>query len=62
MFYMQDKHSYKTGTLNDIHSKAELCRTNSKNEVKLLSDILKWWIITQTILLGCGPQIFAEST
>lgn len=57
MFFFRDKHLYLTTTLNRVLSNVEKRKSNFVDDMKCLSDMIKWWIGARAILLKTMPKV-----
>lgn len=42
MLYLDAKHFYSSGFLNSILARAEMCKVNTKKDLKWVSEIIRW--------------------
>lgn len=60
MMYLQDKHCFKTVTLNVILTNDELYKINPKSEIKKVFEMLRWQITAGMVILNFAPQVIEE--
>ncbi|CAI9299805.1 unnamed protein product [Lactuca saligna] len=50
MMHLRDKRLFYFTTLSTILSRADIHKLNTTNDIKFVSDMLKWWLNIQMIL------------
>lgn len=60
MLYLQGKHHYKSTTLTDILTNTEIFNSNSKDDLKCVSNMLRWWMIVRIFFIKLIPEVFQK--
>lgn len=58
MLFSRDKHLQSTSILNQITLKDEANKSNSKGDIKFISDMIKWRIVIHKTLMNTIPKVF----
>ena len=56
MLFLREKHLYSTSILNQMIAKAN--KSNSDEDIKCISDMVKWWVVIQKTCRNNIPKVF----
>lgn len=56
MLFLREKHLYSTSILNQMIAKAN--KSNSDEDIKCISDMVKWWVVIQKTFRNNIPKVF----
>lgn len=60
MWYLDDKQCYTSDCLNTILSGAEMCKADTKEELKWVLEVIRWWIWVRLVLMEIAKEVFKE--
>lgn len=58
--FLDDKHCYNFDYMNSILVRAEMCKANTNEALKRVSEVIRWWIRVKLVLMAIFEEVFRE--
>lgn len=60
MLSFEDKHFNSSDCLNIILARVDLCKLNSKEDLKWVSDLIRWLTRVRLVLMAIVEEVFKD--